>query len=387
MNEVTTGEAARLRRWPHLLRLILAVPWLLFILWLFSYSMPLSGLCAAAVPWLLIPFLRARRWIPAVLMLLLSLLVVWNVGLIEYGKKSIDLHCRVLGYSGAPSEDFCRHSPGSYEEGKAHQDGPLFSRREQVGVHGFNVILAAGGTAAGLSEVAWETLYMSFAPDPVEGGMAWQPKGTRLAQCRGGGRGTRIHEDAVSRGGGSFLLDSSTVRTLVAAKVPAAKRVAATKRRTFPARKLVFRAPPGMTRRHSDEQYYGGIMRRDNLKAPITLVVPDGRLHLEARGEEAGPVFEIEWRGTISYPANAAFQFPLWTLWYNPVVADLTGQSRSFPLIISESAFCGMTLDGAMNPYQQIWATSAPVSDPRFSSEGKKESVHGWIELILGRVM
>ena len=173
---------------------------------------------------------------------------------------------------------------------------------------------------------------MSFAPDPAVGGMAWQPKAKRLAQCRGGGRGTRIHEDAVSRGDGSFLLDSSTVRTLVAAKVPAAKKIGVTKRRAFPARKLVFRAPPGMARRNSNEQYYGGLMRRDNLKAPITLVVPDGRVHRDARGEEGGPVFDIEWRGTISYPANAAFRFSLWTLWYNPVVADLSGQSRSFPL-------------------------------------------------------
>ena len=46
-------------------------------------------------------------------------------------------------------------------------------------------------------------------------------------------------------------------------------------------------------------------------------------------------------------------------------------------MLLSEGIFCGMQIDGAMNPYTQVWKTTVPVSDPRFSDTGKTESVHG----------
>ena len=106
------------------------------------------------------------------------------MGLVEYGLKTIDLHCRVNGYFGKEKPAFCAYQPEAYKTGLNHTDGPIFSTMEHLGVHGFNVMLATGGAVVGLPEVAWETLYMSFATDPVDGGIVNASK--RTNQCIGG---------------------------------------------------------------------------------------------------------------------------------------------------------------------------------------------------------
>ena len=363
------------------IRVISTVLWAAFTLWMFVYSMPISALFSTLFLWHLQPFWPTRTrtmW----LLLLLSPLVVWNVGLVEYGRKTIDLHCRVLGYANMKPAGFCWVAPHAHNVGRTHTEGQLLSSREQIGVHGFNVLLATGGLLAGLPEVAWETLYMSFAPDPSPMGMDQQTKRQRLAQCKGGGNGTTTHPEAVSTGSGSFLLDSSTIRKIVAPRVAAAKRVQPGKTRQFQSKKVNFKGQ-GQT----NNEYYGSLMRRDNLRAPITLVVPDGTLHLSATNEGSAPRFDIAWSGTISYPPKGQFMFTIPTVWSLPPIAKLTNMSRPFPVIVSEAMFCGMTMDGAMNPYVQRWEVSADVSDERFSATGKTQSAHGWIEHLLGLVM
>ena len=369
------------------LRLATCLFWGLFILWMLCYSMPLSAVYAASFLFCLLYIGRVRWWVPT-LILALSPFVIWNVGLVEYSRKTIDLHCRVAGYTGAGKAAFCAYAPDAYAQGKSHKKGMLFSTRERLAVHGFNSILAAGGLMAGLPEVAWETLRMSFSPEPLKKPMAAQARKTRIAQCKGGGRGTQTHPEAVSKGNGDFLLDSSTIRRMVAAKAGATKRLPPGKERRWPARKVQFKAPKQTNAAPNDNKsYYGALMRSDNLKAPITLVVPDGKLHLKGINSGDEPIFEVKWSGTISYPPNAYFEFPLPTVWGLPGINRLTGVKKPFPVVLSEGIFCGMTIDGAMNPYRQEWATTIAVSDPRLTPKGRQQSVHGWIEWVLGWVM
>lgn len=357
--------------------------WLTFTLWMFSYEMPLSALYGLVFLWTFRPRPRQRIWLRRSV-LLLSPLVIWNVGLVEYGRKTLDLHCRVLGYAGQPEARFCSQAPGAHARGRAHTEGDLFSPLEHVGVHGFNVILAGGGLLAGLPRVAWETLFMSFAADPFPGGASNQSRSVRRRQCVGG---EATATASTSRGPGGFLMDSKTVRQLVAKNVRSAKGLSLGKTRAYAPATLMFSRPAGMSGHGSDEQYYGGLMRQDNLEAPLTLVVPDGRIHVTATNPAGDPQLEIRWTGTISYPPNAQFNFPLPTVWQLPGVNSITKLTKPFPLLISEGIFCGMAMDGAMNPYLQEWRTSIPASDPRLTPQGQQESVHGWIELLLGLMM
>ena len=66
------------------------------------------------------------------------------------------------------------------------------------------------------------------------------------------------------------------------------------------------------------------------------------------------PIFDIQWKGTISYPANAQFEFALPTLWQLDILQPYTKMNGDFPLLLNEGIFCGIQLDGAMNPYTQV---------------------------------
>ena len=368
----------------RLLRWIFCFVWLIFSIWMFFYEMPISGAYALAMLWCFLPSER-KLGTSAWLVLILSPAVIWNVGLIEYGRKTIDLHCRVIGYAGGTSSLCSSYGGESYAAGLAHTEGPLFSESEQIAVHGFNVILATGGFLVGLPEVAWETLYMSFAKDPSDIGMSNEPKRIRLKQCKGGSSSQKVDK---SSGNGDFLLDSSAVRKVIAPLVSKAKKAEPGKPKKFSPKSLVFKAPKGHSSKTNDNSYYGGLMEDTGFKAPITLVVPDGALHIEAyreSGEEA--YFDITWKGTISYPSHAQFTFSLPTIWQHPALTEYTKMTGPFPLLVSEGIFCGMTIDGAMNPYTQLWKTRVPVSDSRFGPTEKLESKHGWIESLLKHVL
>jgi len=372
------------RRW--LTALLAALKWsavsccLLFSLWMFTYSMPFSGLFGLAVLWVWLKTFRQRKRI-GILLILIAPLYIWNVGLVEYGRKTLDLHCRVLGYAAKRHSTSCkRYARGAYERGRRHRSGPLFGPVERLGVHGFNVILATGGTLAGFPEVAWETLYMSFASEPTKTAMSSQPKRVRLRQCVGGASSQK-HSKSVRSG--DFMMDSSTIRKLVVPYVRKARRLKPGQRKKFAYRPLVVFRGKGS----KDNSFYGSLLRSDNFKAPITLVVPDGHISAEGYGTDDGPYLDVRWTGTISYPHNASFVFSLPTVWQLPGIGRLTGFRGPFPLMISESIFCGMTMDGAMNPYTQVWTTRVAADDPRLTRKGIKESQRGWMEYLLRLVL
>ena len=128
-------------------------------------------------------------------------------------------------------------------------------------------------------------------------------------------------------------------------------------------------------------------MRTSNLRVPLTLVVPDGRIHMEAQYHDSGPIMDITWKGSITYPPNAVFLFPIPTIYQLPFLQSLTGIKTNFPLLLSEGIFCGMLVDGAMNAYTQKWHTRISVDDTRVSQKGKLESSKGWIEFILSPIL
>ena len=117
------------------------------------------------------------------------------------------------------------------------------------------------------------------------------------------------------------------------------------------------------------------------------MVSPDGHLHLEAQYGADGPQFDVMWEGSIVYPHNSRFRFALPTIWQHPALQNYTGIKEEIPLLVSESVFCGMTMDGAMNVYTQRWRTKIAVDDPRLSKEGQEESEASWIEMLLREVM
>ena len=51
--------------------------------------------------------------------------------------------------------------------------------------------------------------------------------------------------------------------------------------------------------------------------------------------------------------------------------------------MLSEAVFCGMQLDGEMNPYQQQWKSEIAVSDPRLSETEKDKPERVWSEQLI----
>ncbi len=359
-----------------MLRWVWVVLWSVLTLWMLTYSMYISFVYAVFMLWCFIPN-EKKRTKKLVVILGLSPFIIWNVGFVEYGLKTIDLHCRVLGYTGQSKSSFCSYAPEYYSTGLNHSDGALFSTVEHIGVHGFNGLLAAGGAITALPEVAWETLFMSFSEDPTPNGMVNESKSTRVNQCKGGSKALK---KSISRGSGDWMFKSRKIRTMVGQNVPKAKKVVQGKPKKFKSKRVVYSSSTGAT---SNNDYYGELLRTDNIRVPLSLVVSDGTLHQEARISPTGPILDVTWTGTISYPASAHFLFPIPTIYQTSHLRGFTGQTSPFPLILSEGIFCGMTIDGAMNPYTQKWTTTLSVNDPRISTEGQLQSEQGWIEMVL----
>ena len=136
-------------------RLIWSFFWTLLTLWMLTYSMYVSFVYSLAMLWCFIPSEKKKGW-KAWFILGFSPIVIWNVGLMEYGLKTIDLHCRVNGYFGKEKPAFCAYQPEAYKTDST--TGRSISTMEHLGVHGFNVMLATGGAVVGL--LKWrETLY------------------------------------------------------------------------------------------------------------------------------------------------------------------------------------------------------------------------------------
>ena len=362
------------------IRYIFCFVWISLMGWMLSYRMYISFVYSIAMLWCFWPS-ASKKGIRFWLIIGLSPLVIWNVGLIEYGRTTIDLHCRVLGFTAAKKESFCSYMPQAYKAGQKHKKGPLFSAQEHIGVHGFNFLLASGGFFAGLPEVAWETFYMSFASDPTKNGMENQSKKIRQNQCKG----KKAQKKDVSRGNGNWMFSSRRIRTLVAKEIPKAKKA----KKGTP-KKLKNQLVEFKTKKehgNNGNGYYGELMRTDNIRVPLTLAVSDGTLYMEAQKNDSETVIDVVWRGSITYPSNSHFTFPIPTIYSVPWISSFTGMKSDFPILLSEGIFCGMLLDGAMNAYTQEWHTVISISDERIGKEGRKQSQKGWIEFVLGFAM
>jgi hypothetical protein len=266
--------------------------------------------------------------------LAVGLAAVPLVGLPEYAATTNRLHCRTLGFMGSTPPKDCRAADLAEGRRVARAGGPLYTPRERLGVHGFNHLLALGGFAAFLPEVAWETLWMSWAPDPFaeEGGAPRAPLAARRAQCSAS-KGTPGHRLAPARqADGDVAARSPKVRRMVADGLPRLGRAPGS---------TVALGPVHFIGKGSNLEAYAHAFVHDSLRAALALEVDNSRisLHRQTQGVEA------RWTGTVHYPGDdRSFEFPF---------PSVTGPP--FMLRVSEAIFCGMQVDGAMNPYVLVY--------------------------------
>ncbi|MDP2311656.1 MAG: hypothetical protein Q8P41_02030 [Pseudomonadota bacterium] len=332
----------------------LLAAWVVFSAWLFVYAMPLSGLHALVGAWAVWPSRagapgrarphRARR-LAAVGIVAAALLTVPLVGLPEYAATTNALHCRALGFTGAPAPADCDAAELARGATVAKEGGPLFSTRERLGVHGFNLLLALGGGLVGLPEVAGETAALSFTADPLPPGAG---TAVRRAQCRAS------YGDAASAH--AVLGPPRTVRSDFPMRSARVRRAIA----DGAARLGSSSASLELGEIHfvhglDNVDAYTGALVTDSVRVALALEVADGRLALTRRPDGA---VDVAWTGTIHYPGeDIAFVVPLPLPWGPPV------------LRVSETVFCGMHADGAMNPYRLTYAWTLAPDDPRLGPE------------------
>lgn len=344
-----------MRRLVASVRLGLAALALPFVGWLFLYGMVLGGLHALLGVAALLP-VPPRGWIAdalRVLVLLAGVLTVPLIGLPEYAATTNALHCRTLGFTGARAPADC--APEDVAEGArvAREGGPLFSARERLGVHGFNLLLAAGALPFGLPEVAWETAAMSWTPDTL-------PADATTAQRRARCRSATLPEGALAarEADSDFPMRSASVRRSIAAALP---RLGAQAGARVDAGAVHF------VHASSNNEGYAAALLQDSVRVALALEVDDSRLALERRADGR---IDVTWSGSLSYPGvDVAFAVPLPTL-----LGPRT-------LRVSEAVFCGMHIDGAMAPYTLDWRWTLDPDDPRLHAL-KDQSEHTLLEAL-----
>ena len=358
--------------------LLLVVPWAAFTAWLFVYDMPWSGAHALLGLWVLWPHEKPPSYARGLSLLCFgaALLTVPLVGLPEYATTTQRLHCRALGFLGSapatvPGVPVAQACPAAdLADGKrvAREGGALYTLRERAGVHGFNHVLAAGGVLAGFPEVAYETVLMSWKPDPL-GDATVRTQATRKKQCeasyaRGKDAGLAAREVWES----DLPMRSARVRQLVADGMAKLGKA--------PGSTLEVGRPHWSSGGTNDLGAYSGALLRDSFRVAIALEVGDSRLTLTRRADGGA---DAAWDGTIHYPAeDIAFAAPLPAL----------GGARLHPdtriLRVSETIFCGMSADGAMNPFALRYVWTLAADDPRLGAEARDESDRTPLEVLAG---
>lgn len=327
---------------------------LVFAAWMGVYMMPISAGFLAIHSWLGRPWSPAGRGLRA-FSLAVGLVLIPLVGLPEYVETTNHLHCRALGFQGAEAPADC--TLPDLERGRvlAREGGPLFTPREQLGIHGFNHLLAFGGLLAGFPEVAYETAKMSWVADPVEGGATQAKARDRVRQCS---------ERAAL--GELVVLDSEMPMRSSAVRQLLAKAVGRLPERAGAERELGEVHFAGSTGRNNSAYLHA--LRTASLRAALALEVNDSRLRITRR--EDGRV-DAAWAGTIVYPpGHFAFE---------ALIPTLAGPRT---LRVSETLFCGMQIDGVMNPYPLELRWVLDPEDPRLRAPLVDESERFWLEWL-----
>lgn len=326
-----------------IIRLLIALGWVLFTVWLFIYRMPISGLHALLGLWVIIPGPlpqnKTIRWLMAGGILSAAIITVPVIGLPEYTETTNDFHCRTLGFLGTTPSHDC--NPDAVERGReiAEVNGELFSLRERIAIHGFNYLLAIGGLPFGFFEAAEETARMFWASNPLP------PEASvteRREQCRASYTDNHAQlAESVSKNG-DFPMRSPSLRQALAKGIP---RLPKNPGATLNLGEIHF------IKGSSNNTAYRGALLEGNLWVAMALEVGDSQITLQRRSDLS---IDVHWTGTIHYPnGDIAFTLALPTLW-GPRI-----------LRVSETVFCGMHIDGAMNPYRLSYQWQLSPDDPR----------------------
>jgi hypothetical protein len=110
----------------------------------------------------------------------------------------------------------------------------------------------------------------------------------------------------------------------------------------------------------SDNAAYGAALLNDSARVALALEVGDSQLTLERRAD--GDV-DARWSGVLHYPGtDIAFAAP---------VPWIGGEI----LRVSETVFCGMHVDGAMNPFRLTYRWTLREDDPRLHAERERSEL------------
>ena len=336
--------------------------WLVFSLWMLAWGMPISTAWALLFAWSTRPW-SAPSQLRSSSVFCIGLVLVGLVGLPEYARTANMLHCRALGFTAASPRTHTVCSPADLAAGEktAREGGALLSGRERLAVHGFNLVMAAGGYAAGLPEVAHETLWLSLAPDPLadDGGMIAASTRQRRRQCEASSNAAALAPE--KRRESDFMLRSAVVRSAVAAALP---RLAETPGATVQTRPLHW------VRGDS----YTWSLQHDSVRVALALEVADSGATLE---RQADGRIRLRWTGHMHYPPQDI----------NLIDVSLPTVLGPTRLRLSETIFCAMHADGAMNPYRMSWETVIDDDDPRLRDGSQAESQAGLLHRAAGWVL
>ena len=236
-----------------------------------------------------------------------------------------------------------------------------------------NLLMAAGGMLSGFNEVAFETIQL--ARTEAVNDVQQLDRSERRKQCT---ESAKIPTQVTVRYS-DLLLRSSTIKRILSSKQSVSETVTPGNPKRFAPEPIVFSGASVGTANST----YVSLAQEDTIAVHLALLVPDGQLVIEASSKQGVPTYSVLWKGKIFYPSNAQFEFDIPTIWQQPVLQPYTNTTSPFPLLLSEAVFCGMQLDGEMNPYQQQWKGEIEVSDPRLSETEKNIPERAWSEQLI----
>jgi hypothetical protein len=217
-----------------------------------------------------------------------------------------------------------------------------------MAIYGLNLVMAAGGTVAGFPEVAGETLALGWSSREMTGTIAERRKACKLGS-----------ESWTRESYSDFAMRSPAVRRTVSRLASRAHGLTDGQTRKLSGAHVTFPVTGG-----SATAVYDQMVHNDSLRVALALFVPDGAVTGVARREGEVTWLDLTWEGGIHYPVGSAFDTGI------PMV----------PVVLDESVFCAMQMDGSFVPFKQKWHWTLALDDPRLDKKGPN---HGWFEAIL----